>query len=242
MKVITTFSKDGYELYGKSMIGSWLHYWPASTELIVYTEGYTLEEQDGRLKQRDLNAACPNLSIFKEKSQSFITPQEPKSRHRVNKAIRWSHKVYAISDALNVDCEYLIFLDGDTTTKNTVPSSLAKDLVGNHLFAVHFETIKGMTHFETGLIAFNMQHPQIPILKKYLQAGYDDLDIYKLEKPWDGFWFAHLQTKYNLDVRNLSNGGVFSNPLVRNILSHDVGKGKFQKHGGKYDKYSGRKS
>ena len=242
MKVITTFSQDGYELYGKNMIKSWLQHWPASSELIVYTEGYKLEEQDTRLTERDLDASCPNLKTFKEKSQSFIKPDEPKSRRKVDKAIRWSHKVYAISDALNTDTDYLIFLDGDTTTKNTVPSTLARDLVGDHLFAVHFETIKSMTHFETGLIAFNIRHPQMPILKKHLQEGYDNLDIYKLDKPWDGFWFAHLHKKFKLDVRNLASGGVFSNPLVKNILSHDVGKGKFQRQGDKYDKYSGRKS
>ena len=241
MKVITTFSQDGYDLYGKNMIKSWLQHWPNSSELIVYTEGYTLEEQDYRLSERDLDATCPNLKIFKEASKLFINSANPKSRRKVDKAIRWSHKVYAISDALNIDTDYLIFLDGDTTTKNIVPPTLARDLVGNHLFAVHFETIKGMTHFETGLIAFNMRHPQMPILKRELQAGYDNLEIHRLEKPWDGFWFAHLYKKYNLDVRNLANGGVFSNPLVKNILSHDVGKEKFQRQDNAYDKYSGRK-
>lgn len=241
MKVVTTFNRDGYELYGKNMINSWLKFWPADAELIVYTEDFSLEEKDSRLIERDLNICCPNLKIFKEASKVFINENDPKSRRKVDKAIRWSHKVYAISDALNLDTHYLMFLDGDTTTKNIVPNTLARDLVSDHLFAVHFETIKGMTHFETGLIAFNMRHFQIPTLKKELQAGYDNLEIHRLEKPWDGFWFAHLYKKFKLDVRNLSNGGVFSNPLVKNLLHHDVGKAKFQRQGDTYDKYSGRK-
>ena len=113
-------------------------------------------------------------------------------------------------------------------------------LVKNHLFAVHFEYLKNGLHFETGLISFNLKHPQTTILKNELQRGYDNFKIYDLPKAWDGFWFAHLYKNLNLDVLNLGNG-VFSNPLVRGKIYHDVGKEKFQNSSTEYDKYSGRK-
>ena len=108
------------------------------------------------------------------------------------------------------------------------------------MFAVHFENIKNSLHFETGLIAFNLKHQQIKILKDELQKGYDNLDVYNLSKAWDGFWFAHLYKKYNLDVLNLGNG-VFSNPIIKNKIFHNVGKEKFNNTSIEYDKYSGRK-
>lgn len=242
-KVITTFSIDGYELYGKRMVSTWIQYWPKDFELIVYTEGFTLEEKDPRITEIDINQACPSLQIFKDNSLKLIESKNKKTESRVKKAIRWAHKVYAISHALNYKCDYLMFLDGDTYTLNYVPSTIAADLVNDKLFAVHFETIQRMTHFETGLLSVNMRHFQINILRNELQKGYDNLEIHSLPKPWDGFWFAYLYEKFNLDVRNLAikHYGVFANPLVKNILAHAAGKDKFRNSSIEYDKYSGRK-
>lgn len=241
--VVTTFSIDGYELYGKKMIDTWLKYWPNNISLTVYTEGYTLTENDSRLAALDINYCCPTLNKFKEESLKLIDPNNKKTKSRISKAIRWSHKVYAMSHALNnCNTKYLIFLDGDTYTKNTVPATLAESLVKNHLFAVHFEKIQGMLHFETGLICFNMNHPQIEILKRELQKGYDTMKIHSIHKPWDSFWLVYLYQTFNLDVLNLAINSyqVFGNPLIKNILVHDVGKEKF--HNKNYDKYSGRKN
>jgi len=239
-KVITTFSIDGYELYGKKMIKTWLQYWPSNATLTVYTEGYNLEEKDPRLIEIDINNACPKLQEFKDRSKIVFKGSDKKIQRHVDKAIRWAHKVYAISHALNYNCNYLIFLDGDTYTIDIIPSNFAQLLVKDHLFSVHFETLKNGLHFESGLISFNLNHPQISILKEELQKGYDNLKIYDLPKAWDGFWFAHLYNTFRLDVFNLGNG-VFSNPLVKGKIVHDVGKKKFQNSSIEYDKYSGRK-
>lgn len=240
MKVITTFSVDGYELYGKRMVNTWLQYWPSDCELIVYTEGFNLEEKNSRLIEIDINDACPNLKEFKKNSKTLITDNK-KDQRKIDKAIRWSHKVYVISHALNYNVNNIIFLDGDTYTTKQVPKNLGKLLVKDHLFAVHFEQIKGDLHFETGLISFNLTHPQLHILKDNLQQGYDNLDVYRLPKAWDGFWFAHLYKKFNLDVYNLGSGKVFSNPLISGTIFHNVGKEKFNNSSIEYDKYSGRK-
>ncbi len=242
-KVVTTFSIDGYELYGKRMVRSWLQYWPSNYQLTVYTEGFKLEEKDPRLTEIDINEACPELQVFKDKSLQLIDPNNKKTKSRIAKAIRWSHKIYAMSHALNQDCDYLIFLDGDTYTKNDVPDGFARKIVKDHLFAVHFEFIQRMTHFETGLIVFNKKHHQMALFKEKLQEGYDTLEIHKLPKPWDGFWFAHLYAKLQLDVLDLSknNKGVFGHPTVRNVLVHEAGKDKFHNTSIEYDKYSGRK-
>jgi hypothetical protein len=238
-KVITTFSIDGYELYGKKMVNAWLEHWPSNFELIVYTEDFNLEEKNPRLKEIDLNDACPTLKEFKEKSK-LLYDDNKKTKRRIDKAIRWSHKVYAISHALAHSNDYLIFLDGDTCTRKSVPPDFASSLVKNHLFAVHFEKLIHGLHFETGLIVFNLNHPQIHILKEELQKGYDNFKIYNLPKAWDSFWFVHLYKTFNLDVLNLGYG-VFTNPLVKERIIHNVGKEKFNNSSIKYDKYSGRK-
>jgi hypothetical protein len=244
--VISTFSIDGYELYGHQMIKTWLNFWPSDCKLIIYTEGYKLTEKDIRLTEIDINDACPDLLIFKEKSRDLIKDHNNKKLiNRISKTIKWCHKVYAMKHALeNCQTDNLIFLDGDTYTKNHVSSSLAKDLVASHLFSVHFEKLKHGLHFETGLISFNMHHPQMTLLKNNMLKDYNTLDIYNHEKTWDGYWFAYLYKKFNLDVLDLSNGkmaGVFSNPLVTKILVHEAGNAKYKNSGYNYNRYSGRK-
>lgn len=236
--VVTTFSRDGYELYGHRMISSWIKHWPSDYRLNVYTEDFDLAEKDPRISEIDLVEVAPGLAKFKEKSLQLLDQK----KSRVDKTVKWSHKVYAMKHALTVDDNYMIFLDGDTYTKNTVKSDLAEKLVGNDLFAVHFEKLKHGLHFETGLVCFNQQHEQINWLQNILTEAYDTLEIYDMPKTWDGYWFAHLYDKYRLPVKNLSKtcSGVFCNPLVKNILAHDVGTEKYQLAG--YDKFTGRKN
>ena len=244
--VVTTFSVDGYELYGKRMIETWLKYWPENYNLHVYTEGYSLDEKHNRLKEIDINQACPALQIFKDNSKKLITdPTNIKIINRVSKTIKWCHKVYAMEHALkNCKTPYLIFLDGDTYTKKTVIPNLAEQLTTTHLFSVHFENLKHGLHFETGLISFNMLHQQMPLLTSEMLKDYNDLNIYKHEKTWDGYWFSYLYSRFKLDVFDLSQGrrsDVFTNPLVNGTLVHEAGNDKYKNSGYNYDRYRGRK-
>jgi len=244
--VVTTFSIDGYELYGKRMIETWLKYWPENYNLHVYTEGYTLEEKHERLIEIDIDQACPNLQMFKDNSAKLITdPTNKKIINRIAKTIKWCHKVYAMAHALkNCRSSHLIFLDGDTYTKKPVIFDLAEQLTRSHLFSVHFEKLKHGLHFETGLISFNMSHQQMSLLTNEMLKDYDNLNIYNHKKTWDGYWFSYLYSHFKLDVYDLSQGkrsGVFTNPLVNGILIHEAGNDKYKNSGYNYDRYRGRK-
>lgn len=235
---ITTFSKDGYELYGHKMIDTWTNFWPQDCRLTVYTEGYDIAEKDPRIRCIDINSACPGLQEFKTRSSQLAGTYK---KSTIDKTVKWCHKVYAIGHALNTAQDYLIFLDGDTYTKKPIESAWPGQLVGSNLFAVHFERLKHGLHFETGLIVFNLSHAKIPWLKSIVTSAYDNLDIYSMTKTWDGYWFAHLYDKYQLPVTDLSRqgAGVFGHPMVKPYLHHDVGTKKYRLAG--YDKFTGRK-
>jgi hypothetical protein len=225
------------------MIETWLQYWPKDFKLQVYTEGYTLIESDPRLSAIDLETVCPDIISFKKNSLKMLEqhPNEKRFKHKIFKTVKWCHKVYAMKHALAVNDDYLIFLDGDTYTTQPMSSNISKLLVGNDLFAVHFENLSNGLHFETGLIVFNLKHLQIAWLRDILTTAYDSLDIYTMKKTWDGYWFAHLYEKYKLPVCNLAKGnaGVFANPLIHGALVHDVGSGKYTQAG--YNEFTGRK-
>lgn len=243
--VITTFSKDGYDLYGHRMITSWLEHWPDTFKLIVYTEGYDLVEKDHRLTSLDINQSCPDLEIFKKKSFSKINEQPENKRwlRRIEKTIKWCHKVYITSHALkNLQTDYLIYLDGDTWTREAITKTVASDLLGDKLLGVHFEQLAFGLHFETGLIVFNKNHKQMELLKSVYQSGYDNLQIYELEKTWDTFWLMYLWKTYDLDIKDLAEDKeafIFGNPLIHNKIKHNVGTRKYTQAG--YNKFTGKK-
>jgi hypothetical protein len=225
------------------MILSWLEFWPKEFNLVVYTEGFTLAEKDPRLVEIDLETTCPDIVIFKNHSKKMLDLADTKKeKSRIEKTVKWCHKVYAMAHALQYTIDdYLIFLDGDTYTVTHLPNTLPFELVTTHLFAVHFEKLKGKLHFETGLVVFNLGHEKRQWLANILTTGYDSLEIYNMDKTWDGFWFAHLYTKYKLPVKNLSeqSSKVFGHPLIYMKLRHDVGTKKYLNAG--YNKFTGRK-
>lgn len=239
--VISTFSEDGYNLYGKRMIDTWCRYWPKNYTLRLYVE-HELYVDDNRVEIVDIHDVCPQLVDFKNKSYlKAENTLDKKQRNKILKTVKWCHKVYAMEHALQSNYDHIIFLDGDTYSKTTVPAGQLESLVGNNLFAVHFEHLQGMPHYETGLIIFNKRHSQIKDLQDNLTSAYDSGEIFKLPKSWDGFWIAELHKRRNYQVLDLAGGrrtGVFTNEKVRGILAHDAGKKKYQ--GTNYNKYTGK--
>lgn len=243
-EVVTTFSKDGYDLYGHRMIQSWIKFWPSNYRLIVYTEDFDIDEQDERITVINLNLECQDLIEFKKQSYLIEQSLEDKKKiARIQKTVKWSHKVFAISHALNnCQTDFLLFLDGDTYTKTTIDKSLVSDLVENNLIAVHFENLAEGLHFETGLLAFNLNHPQMQKFKQLYTSGYKDLSIYDQKKTWDTFWLVKLYQDYNLEIKDLSKkkkSAVFGNPLIYNKIIHDVGTKKYSDAG--YNKFTGKR-
>lgn len=245
--VITTFSEDGYHLYGKRLIETWCKHWPATGyTLRLYVE-HEITVDDPRIEIVNLNEVSPKLIKFKDYCAALYAEladvkSNKKLKNKILKTIKWCHKVYAMEHALHSSHDCLIFLDGDTYTINRVAPGVLESLSSQSLFSVHFERLKGMAHYETGLVIFNKHHYQIEDLKEHLTSAYDSGEIFELPKSWDGFWFAELHSRRGYKVNDLSNGkfhGVFSNPSVKYILVHEAGNDKYEGKG--YNTFSGKK-
>jgi hypothetical protein len=245
--VITTFSEDGYHLYGKRLIKTWCRYWPTEGyTLRIYAE-HNLQVDDPRVEVINLNNVSPKLLAFKDYCNTQLTELEDikknrKQRNKLLKTVKWCHKVYCIDHALQTEVDHLIYLDGDTYTINQVDPGVLEELVTDNLFSVHFEKLQGMAHYETGLIIFNNHHAQMPDLKNHITSAYDSGEIFEFKKSWDGFWFAILHKRREYEVIDLSYGrfrGVFANPTVRPLLVHEAGNAKYD--GQDFNTFSGRK-
>lgn len=239
--VITTFSKDGYHLYGKKLIDTWCKFWPENYTLRIYAE-HDFTVDDKRVEIVNIHSASPALVEFKTSSlEQAEQSQDKKQKNKFLKTVKWCHKVFALEHALKENYNYVIFLDGDTySCAEVIPGALEKLVKGN-LFAVHFERIKGHIHYETGFIIFNRSHPQLECLLENITKGYTDGTIYKLHKSWDGFWFPYLVEEFKLSVKDLARGkfrGIFSHPEIKKILVHECGNKKYENTN--YNKFTGR--
>lgn len=241
--VITTFSEDGYELYGRQMVETWLQHWPDEYNLKVYVEDFKIAK-NSRIQQINLNKACPALLDFKKYSQSLLEKNQgdDKQEKRIKKTVKWSHKVFAIDHALrSFDTDYLIYLDGDTYSFNNAPPDLGKTLCKENLLAVHFEKLLHGLHFETGLIIFNRRHERFQEFLDSYVRGYTTNEIYDMVKTWDSYWLVHVCEENEFPVTNLAHKTtrVFNNPIIRQFMIHNVGPGKYIK--ANFDRYTGRK-
>ena len=246
--VVTTFSEDGYHLYGKRLIDTWCRYWPTNGyTLRIYAE-HNLQVDDHRVEVINLNEVSPKLLAFKDYCNARLDSIEDikknrKLKNKVLKTVKWCHKVYCMDHALQSEHDHMIFLDGDTYTKTNVPPGDLEALSDNSLFSVHFEKLQGMAHYETGLIIFNKHHEQMPDLKAHITTAYDSGEIFDFPKSWDGFWFAILHKRRNYKVTDLAGGvfrGVFTNPTVKPLLVHEAGNDKYDDKG--FNTFSGRKN
>ena len=84
--VITTFSEEGFNLYGKRMIKTFLEFWPKEIELIVYTDSQ-LPIQNSRIHNL-LISSISEIEIFRQrhKNNAEVHGKKP-NKNWPNKAI-----------------------------------------------------------------------------------------------------------------------------------------------------------
>lgn len=130
--VVTTFNAAGYEKYGQRMISTFLKNWPADVELLVYAENCTVAESAPNLRVFDLEAASPDLVSFKKrwrdvpKANGDVSADPVRSRRKdAGKGFKWdavrfSHKVYALSAAAEFVDHWLIWMDADMVCHSAI--------------------------------------------------------------------------------------------------------------------------
>lgn len=231
--VITTFNSKGLEQYGRSSIASFEACWPETINLLVYSEGFTMEDSS-RVRYRDLNAAAPRLVIFKNHygKQPMANGYTTEGYDYNFDAVRFSHKMFALFDAARtVETDYLIWLDGDVITHQPVPETLISDMMDGY-FAAYLGR-KGM-HSETGFLCFDLQHPESKGFFETMERIYLSGELFKLNAWHDCEVFdvtrAVFEAQGKIKTHDLSTGlftlAPFSESPLSAYMSHDKGQPK----------------
>ena len=229
---VTSFNKNGYELYGKDWIKSFLkisNYYNKFKAKIYY--------QDFKPDIHRPNLLWENfydIPNHKEWVEEFLN----KSNHTdyvKTMTIRFSHKAFVINYALNYNGDqYVIWLDGDCIFNNTEYDNFPENILNKKFLACQVENAKDLNHIESGILIFDRKHKDTKIFNNAFRKLYDIDNIIQMGEPFDGFVIFKTLLQTNLDFVNLNevhgNGGIqsdptqtFLHPEIKQKFIHNIG-------------------
>ena len=241
IKFITTFSKSGYEVYGKTWLETFKqNVTDKSVSVDVYLD-FDIPQQD-RVRQIDFNENIPNHKTW---MIQFDYAYKGGNNYNKKMAMRFSYKSFVMQHAIqNNPGYYVIWLDGDCIFKpNQDFSTFPQKLLNNKFIAVQREHNGGPDHCESGIVIFDPDHKDKDIFLSQFINNYQIENVIELNQPYDGFLIYKSLT--NIDYVDLNDGygrgGIqsdpnetFLHPEINKRFLHNIGiTGKF-----KYDSFA----
>lgn len=257
---VTTCNKAGYERYGRRMLQSFVRHWPREIQLYFYAEDFSPEVQNSRVFVLDLLTSCPDLAAFKERHRENLRAHgrpPPLSRvvlkHKKRKpgtaiclpklkirwvkgrsylweAVRFSHKMFAIFDAVErCGADVLFWVDADVFTFADVPLGYLDSLVpGNCLLSF----LSRPNYSECGFVGYNLRHPAIHTFMASFKRLYTDDTLFMEKQYHDSWLFDVLRRKLEsvgyethdiADGLGARGGHVFINCSLGKYMDHAKG-------------------
>jgi hypothetical protein len=229
----TTFNKNGYDLYGKTWVESFIqvaNYYNKFRAKIYY-EGFVPK------------ISHPSVEWIKyEETLSFHADWKKDYLNKTNHSdyvktmtVRFSHKAFVIQHALtNNTNDYLIWLDGDCVFKNSDYTNFPKKLLGDSLLACQVEHNHDLNHVESGILIFNGKHKDKQKFIDEFSKWYRVENILPMGQPYDGFIvfktlltsklkYVDLNSKYGKGGIQSDPGMTFCHPEIKNKFIHNIG-------------------
>ncbi len=215
--IVTSFNAAGMTGYGQTMVDSFDLYWPKSVKLMVYAENCMPRIPSARVQVIDLIEASADLVAFKQRHAANpiangLIAKDTNVPFKDNAfkwdAVRFSHKVFAVIHACtHINSDWVIWLDADTKTFDTVPDHFLTSVCDNRALACYLGR-REKYHSECGWVAYNKKHLE---LDKFIGAWRDLYvtdQLFDLREYHDSFVFDELrrrwQTQFNTYFHNLT--------------------------------------
>lgn len=237
IKFITTFSKNGYYVYGQKWLDSFVEFTKSYPHITskVYIDGFDNESLKSlnygpRVDIVDFNTSITNYAswadLFRNKSNH--------SDHNKNLAIKFSFKSFTIINELknNNDC-YVIWLDADSIFTSYKFDDFPNKLLNGNSIACQKES--GSEHVESGIVIFDAEHPDTQLfLNKFENFYMSPEQFNSFGQFFDGYaiWRALNHTQISCVDLNYGYGfnGIqsdpkhtFMNPELRKRFYHNIG-------------------
>lgn len=182
--VVTSWSSDGYRLYGRRFLKRFRKYWPASVPLVVYADSAAVHRKVEVRYTFDIPewAALAERWKHDPSVHGWSTKEYPREKNYsyLWDAARFARKVFVWRDAARkMEAGTLTWLDGDTETKGRVPEDWATGLLGDSDVAY---LGRGPMHPETGYVGFRI--PDAMPLLDWCCEAYASESFRAMEDGW----------------------------------------------------------
>lgn len=211
IKFITTFSKSGYKVYGKTWLETFRQNVKDENISVDLYIDFNIPAQE-KINKVNYEDAIPH---HKDWLKQFELNYKG-AMYNKKMAMRFSYKSFVMQHALdnNSGC-YLIWLDGDCIFKpNQDFSTFAKPLLDRKFIAVQREHVGGNDHCESGFVLFDTDHPDKEKFNLQFKTNYEINSVIQMGSPYDGFII--YKSLNGIDYVDLNNGygkdGIQSNP------------------------------
>lgn len=232
---VSTFSKNGYYVYGKQWIETFLEKTKdyANIKAKIFIDGMTDEERDCISVKDKLTVVDYEKEI--PEHQTWINMFEETSTHhpRVKKlSIKFSFKSFVVSKALKENNDnYVIWLDADCIFKSSDFDNFVENILEGKFVACQKEN--GTDHVESGILIFDSSHPD---KQKFIDTfdGFYYGNVNSFRELYDGFVINRTLTETAIDYVDLNKlfglRGVqsdpsltFLNPEISKRFLHNIG-------------------
>jgi len=217
--VVTTFHKEGLDLYGQRFLDSFAQRVDKRIKMLVYAENCSPVNPDpSQITILEAQSVLPKLSAFKERwdkdpkangiPPDAIKARRPRDWHKKFKwdAIRFANKVYAVFDAcVRTKKDWCVWMDADIFVHAPVSYEQFKNLLPDDKWITYVGRGKGsQTWPECGFYGMNLNHPTCLEFLAEFERYYEDADngIFTLEEWHDSFVFGTILNRFKVRDNN----------------------------------------
>ena len=233
VRFVTTFSKNGYYVYGQSWVESFLEFTKAYDHITakIYVNDIDLSTLNSdKITFVDYDTAIPN---YKAWTSTFNATSVHDHRNK-DLAIKFSFKSFVMIDMLKNNTEdIVIWLDADSIFTSYDFNTFPIDILAKKFLAIQHE--HGSEHCESGIVIFDTAHPDRKKFLNYFESQYFDPSQYNsYGQFFDGYALYRSISATNIDFIDLNKGygisgiqsdpsSTFLNPALRSRFYHNIG-------------------
>jgi hypothetical protein len=233
VKFITTFSNNGYHVYGQKWIESFIeqtkNYDNITADVYVeYKETQDYWPKNSKIKYLFFDTDIPEHTIWKNNFESFSN-HDPWNKKL---GLKFSFKSFVMMHALkNSNTKYLIWLDADCLFVGNNFDDFPKKIINDKFIACQFENHS--EHIESGIIIFDCKHKDknifLDTIKKYYTEEFNNFG-----QPFDGYIihravkntevsYENLNEKYGINGIQSDPNLTFLHPEIKKRFIHNIG-------------------
>lgn len=192
---VTTMNKGYYDWIGRVMIETWKEFFPNNYVLHLYLEDFELKEKDPRIIIEDWNDVMYYFNQWDQKRGSSSDRHRKFTKKAMSQVALWN----------KIKTGKMFWLDADCVFIAPVPSDLFDRTLGDYALASW-----GRTHFESGTVFINLDHPDFQKIKTlYEDVYFGDRGLPEGERWFDGEilgWSSANSGARYLDLTPLARG------------------------------------